>query len=285
MLESKKFLAINILLYFIYLIYRMNYKLKNIKICICFFGLTRSLKYTYSYMNDNLFKVLENNNIEYDIYLHSYNLEILTNKRSNEFNEKLDINEFKMLNPKEYIIDNQDQFDKSFNYESVKKYGDRFKDKFASVYNLIRQLNSLKKVTSIIKKYSKYDMYIYIRPDLKFKYPFDIDYIYNNIDNKFNYILTPFWGKNSGLNDKFAIGNYNSIIKYGERINDIYNYMEKFGSLHSESLVQFISKKYNITNIDINVVLLRIRSNGLVAPRDMKKINNIPDNNKNINNQ
>ena len=62
-------------------------------------------------------------------------------------------------------------------------------------------------------------MYIYVRPDLEFKFPLDIDYIYNNNKNNFNYILTPFWGKSIGINDRFAIGNYNSIIKYRYKTN------------------------------------------------------------------
>ena len=72
------------------------------KVCICFFGLTRSLKYTIDSINDNLFNILKPNNIQYDIYLHTYDLKILTNNRSNELECKLDIDEYKLLNPKKY---------------------------------------------------------------------------------------------------------------------------------------------------------------------------------------
>ena len=44
------------------------------KVCICFFGLTRSLRYTIDSINKNILKILEDNNIKYDIYLHTYDL-------------------------------------------------------------------------------------------------------------------------------------------------------------------------------------------------------------------
>jgi hypothetical protein len=103
------------------------------KVCICFFGLTRSLKNTIDSLNCNVFKLLDLNNIKYDIYLHTYDLKILTNIRSNEKNCILDTDEYKLLNAKEYIIDNQDEFDKNFDYKSVEIYGDAWKNNFTSL--------------------------------------------------------------------------------------------------------------------------------------------------------
>ena len=241
------------------------------KVCICFYGLTRSLKYTYNSIKLNLLDILEENDIQYDIYLHTYNLEILTNPRSKEFNEKLDIEEYKILNPKEYIIDNQDEFDKKFNYDIVKSYGDTWLDNYKSIYNLIRQLNSLKKVTYLINNKDTYDKYIYVRPDLLFKTKLNINYI--KYLSKQNYLFTPNWGKwRGGINDRFAIGNYKSIIKYGNRINDIYDYMKMYGCLHSERLVKYIVQKHNINNIEIPIILIRVRANGKCNSKDLKLI-------------
>ena len=251
------------------------------KVCICFFGLTRSLNYTYDSIKKNLLDILEQNNIEYDIYLHTYNLKVLTNPRSDEYNEKLDTNEFKLLNPKEFIIDNQNEFDKKFDYDIIKKYGDTWYDDYKSLYNLIRQLNSLKQVTSLIINKCMYDKYIYIRPDLLVKTELNIKYI--KYISTHNYLFTPNWGKwiapaicrstNSsdvGTNDRFAIGNYNSIVKYGNRIDDIYDYMKMYGCLHSESLVKYIIQKYNINNIEIPIILIRVRANGKYNSSDLK---------------
>ena len=251
------------------------------KVCICFFGLTRSLNYTYDSIKKNLLDILEQNNIEYDIYLHTYNLKVLTNPRSEEYNEKLDTNEFKLLNPKEFIIDNQNEFDKKFDYDIIKKYGDTWHDDYTSLYNLIRQLNSLKQVTSLIINKCMYDKYIYIRPDLLVKTELNIKYI--KYISTHNYLITPNWGKwgappscrsttslDGGINDRFAIGNYNSIVKYGNRIDDIYDYIKIYGCLHSESLVKYIVQKYNINNIEIPIILIRVRANGKYNLADLK---------------
>ena len=39
------------------------------KIGICFFGLTRSLKYTLPSIQKNVFNVLTSHNMDYDVYL------------------------------------------------------------------------------------------------------------------------------------------------------------------------------------------------------------------------
>tara|TARA_B100000424_G_scaffold236520_1_gene201497 strand:+ start:847 stop:1614 length:768 start_codon:yes stop_codon:yes gene_type:complete len=248
------------------------------KACVCFFGLTRSLKYTIDSINENLFKILKLNNIQYDIYLHTYDLKILTNKRSQELNCELDTDEYKLLNPKKYIIDNQDEFDKKFDYKSVEKFGDSWKDNFSSLRNLIRQLNSLKKVFSLIENKKNYDSYIFCRPDLRFLNEIDIKYILSSKNE--NVIITPYWQKCGGCNDRFAIGSLNSIKYYANRIDYIYEYMNDKGKLHSESLVKFVIDKFNIKNIDCDIFLCRVRANNKIKSKDMNFYKSYKNKNK-----
>ena len=93
------------------------------RIAIGFFGLIRSLKFTHESIKDNLLNILENNGHEYDIYMHTYDLKVLTNKRTHEKDITLNVMDYKLLNPKEIIIDDQDEFDKSFDYEKIMSYG------------------------------------------------------------------------------------------------------------------------------------------------------------------
>ena len=178
--------------------------------------------------------------------------------------------DYKLLNPKEIIIDDQDEFDKSFNYEKIMLYGNAWEDSndnFASLKNLIRQLNSLQKLTLMLSKQPKYDMYIYIRPDLKIITPFDISWL--NIKN--NQLATPIYFKHwGGLNDRFAIGKFEDIQIYGSRINEIINFVTtpKKRPLHSEQLVKFVLNKNKIKNIDIYITLVRVRADGTEAKRD-----------------
>jgi len=54
------------------------------KVAIGFFGITRSLKYSIESINKNIFDVFKENNIEYDIFIHTYFLKSYDNKRANE---------------------------------------------------------------------------------------------------------------------------------------------------------------------------------------------------------
>ena len=82
--------------------------------------------------------------------LHTYNLHALTNKRSNEKNVKLDTAEYKKLDPDKYCITNQSEFDKTININNYLSKGDPWPDnRKVSLLNLLRQLNSLKKVTEL----------------------------------------------------------------------------------------------------------------------------------------
>lgn len=44
------------------------------KIAIIFFGLTRSLMEIYPQLKENVFDILALNNIEYDIFIHTYQI-------------------------------------------------------------------------------------------------------------------------------------------------------------------------------------------------------------------
>tara|TARA_B110000261_G_scaffold133797_1_gene150740 strand:- start:90 stop:755 length:666 start_codon:yes stop_codon:yes gene_type:complete len=165
---------------------------------VCFFGLTRSVKYTLPSIEKNIYQVLKENNINYEVYLHTYDLRKLNLKRSNE-NVDLDTEEWKLLKPNYYKIDSQEEFDKSYDYEFIKKYGDYWKTNFQNTFNLIRQFNSLKQLQKLINK--KYDYYIILRPDLLYIDKLDINLINKYIDNK-TIIITP--GLRKTMSNQFA---------------------------------------------------------------------------------
>ena len=225
------------------------------KICICFFGLTRSLKYTHPSINEHILKILILNNYYFDIYLHTYDLDKLTNNRSNEKNIKLDFNEYKLLNPDYFLIDNQIEFDKKINIDNYSLRGDPWNDKKASLFNLIRQLNSLKEVTNMHSN-KEYNCYIYLRPDLKYLNNLNINIIKNLQKNTF---YTPIWGKYGGLNDRLGLGDKNTMLKFGFRFNEAQEYA-KNKKLHSETFLNHVMINYK--KVNINLKANRIRANG-----------------------
>ena len=230
----------------------------NKKICICFYGLTRSLKYTINSIQNNILKILIKNNYYFDIYLHTYNLDVINNRRSNEINIKLDNQEYKLLNCDYIKIDNQKNFDKSININQYLIKGDPWPENpKVSLLNLIRQLNSLNKVASLIKPNINYLYYLYLRPDLKYLNELNIKIIKNYKDNEF---YTPLWGKFGGLNDRLGLGNKKVMSQFANRIQKTIKF-SKSNKLHSETFLKYVMKEFIIK--DIKMKANRIRANGV----------------------
>ena len=229
------------------------------KICICFYGLTRSLSYTIKSIQDNILKILIKNNYYFDIYLHTYNLKYLTNKRSREKDIKLDTNEFKFLNADYFNITNQDIFDNTININNYLSKGDPWADNpEVSLMNLLRQLNSLKEVCLLSNKNNiNYKYYLYLRPDIKYLNNFNCNIIENCKDDEF---YTPMWGKFGGLNDRMGFGKKYVMDKYANRIDEALLY-SKTHKLHSEGFLKYIISKFEIK--DIQMKANRIRANGV----------------------
>ena len=81
------------------------------KVALCFWGLTRSLKHTIESIHENILKPLQENQIEYTIFLHTYKFESpYINPRAKEVNVELDFDEYSLLEPDFVQIDDRHQF-------------------------------------------------------------------------------------------------------------------------------------------------------------------------------
>jgi hypothetical protein len=81
------------------------------KVVIGFYGITRCLKYSIESINKNIFDILKVNNIEYDVYMHTYHLTNYKNIRTGEVinDNEIDNTEYKLLNPDYIEIDVQEE--------------------------------------------------------------------------------------------------------------------------------------------------------------------------------
>jgi len=234
------------------------------KICICFYGLAqRSLKYTIKSIEKNILQVLSDHGVDYDIFLHTYDAAFSHSPRAGEINIPVDINDYKLLNPTDFIIETYDAIDKSYDIGYFKdKYNDPWHDNYESVKNWIRELNSINRVTELWKNNKdKYDFCMYIRPDLTYVTQFPLNYILNNLQNKNPTIFTMPWNKWGGLNDFLAAGDCNSMILWGKRLDVLHEYMLKISG-NSEQLVEYIREKNGLTNVDLPMLCYRTRANG-----------------------
>jgi hypothetical protein len=246
------------------------------KIALCFFGLTRSLKYTIESIKENILKPLEDAKIDFDIYLHTYYFNgHYNNSHGNEKNIKLNFDEYKLLNPKFFKIQNQDVFKKNTDFT---KYYNNFKKKsdytIQTYHNYICALNSLYQVTQlVIKNNIDYDYICYLRPDCKYTMKFNTRWL---ILAKKIKILIPRFAKHGGFNDRFFIGNYKQGIEIGNSILYLEHYI-KNNIFNAEKFRKWIIINYCFKNTNpiikyINFYFQRIRANGKCAILDRRYI-------------
>lgn len=237
------------------------------KIAIGFFGITRSLKYTIKSINDNIFDVLKSNNIDYDVYIHSYSLSYYKNLRTNELIDdptKIDNEEYKLLNPLYFKQDKQDDIKKKLNLLSYRTHKDPWNTNYNSVDNYILGSYSKYILTKMIEKnINEYDYILFVRPDCLYLDKINIKH-FELINDKS--IVTPInqcYGKHN-INDRFAITNKKTYKIYGEIFIHLLS-ISKNQPLHSETILGNIlieNNKINIHKVDFN--FSRIRCDGKI---------------------
>ena len=188
------------------------------KIAIGFFGITRSLKYTINYIKENIFNIFKLNNIEYDIFIHTYFLTNYKNIRTKENinDEKIDNKEYKLLNADYIEIDNQEEIKKKLNLKLYRTYRDPWNTNYNSVDNFILGNYSKFKLTNMIENTNiNYDYILYIRPDCFYYNKFNIKYL-NKVNNNTIVIPNIHCHGRYNINDRFAITNKKTYKIYGK---------------------------------------------------------------------
>lgn len=239
------------------------------KIAICYWGMTRSTKIIYESHINNLYNILKNNNIEFNIFMHTWktlnDINIVWEKNTNI---PVDYEEYKLLKPDFYKIENQSEFINSINFENYFneelyiKYGGElhYEWKPQLILNHLCALESQKRVYNmVVDSKNNYDFIMFIRPDVFIQNIFDTNWLNNNFD-----IIIPTTNHNEGYNDRFAILHFNNSIKYSTRIDEIIEFRKNHGRIVSEKYVKYIIDKYypNLQLIDFNMLLVRPNGGG-----------------------
>ena len=239
------------------------------KIAIGFYGITRSLRYTIDSINKKIFNIIDNNNIEYDVFMHSYNLINYSNKRTGEIINDTDIDneEYKLLNAKYVIIDDQNEIKQQIDFLSYRTYPDPWNTDYNSVDNFILAQYSKLRLTNMIEKSNNnYDYIIFMRPDCLYHDDFQIDFL-NLVEN--NKIVIPnfhLFGPYK-FNDRFCITNSKTYKIYGEIFTQLFE-MSKKQSLHSETIIGQIINNNNINIARIKFNFSRVRFFGIINAAD-----------------
>jgi hypothetical protein len=236
-------------------------------VALLFFGLTRSLKYTLPSIQKNVYDVLKKNDIHYDVFLHTYHVDgIYQNSRANEFNIRLDNNEYKLLNANHVCIENKKEVVDRLNLKEYYTHGDPWNTNFETFDNFLLAFYSKMKVHELMKSTAnEYKYVIFLRPDVYHENELPIDLLHL-VDNDHNNVLIPNFGLYRTINDRFAILNSSISHIYG----DIFKSMlddSKYIQLHSESyLYLMLCIKHRLNVIYINHFFFkRVRASGAVC--------------------
>lgn len=235
------------------------------KIALCFWGLTRSLKYTINSIKKNILQPLDDGNIEYKIFVHSFSFNsIYNNPRAEERNIALDFDEYTLLNPDFVEIEDQDKVKQEIDLHKYRSQPDPWESNYTCLDNFLCAMYS-KRQLGIMVNHSNidFDYIVYLRPDLHYLTPFDVRFF--SITTKFN-VCTPNFHLFPKLNDRFCILDACNLDKYSGMFNYMYEYSRLY-PLHSERFQYYIMTqqfKWSVRYIPIQ--FNRVRANGKELP-------------------
>ena len=164
--------------------------------------------------------------------------------------------------------EDQDLFDRDLsNFTKFAPLDHRFQG--ANFRNLMRQLYSLKRVTSLwtLDDDDEYHVILYVRPDLKLLDDVNITSFVALGDDD---ILTPYWHQYTGLNDRLLAGRPRAATKVATRIDLTWNYAHHRGYMRSEYFLKWVVvDHYHLQPIPWNLRAQRVRATGHVADNDV----------------
>ncbi len=244
-------------------------------VALCFFGLTRSLSVTRSSLRRHVLDVLTSHGWAYDVFLHTYRKETLTNLRSNEAKVDLDTDEWQYLRPTRVLIEDSDKIDTEHVKPLLAKVltrGDLWREStvnHSSMANLLSQLRSIERVTGLLLREQQqssaaYDAVIFLRPDVWFFNDIDMREVESARSSHYVAFIPEFHAvANKGeFNDRFAICHPQAAEAWGlrRRLVDDYVFVRN-QTLHSERLLGYALRQSNITVKPSSILFGRVRAN------------------------
>jgi hypothetical protein len=230
------------------------------RVALCFWGLTRSLKYTIDSIQSNILDILKKKGIQYTIFMHTYSLNgCYTNTWGNEYNILVNNDEYKLLNPDYIKIDDQDIIKESLNLQQYRTMGDSYKNNYESIDNFILAMYSKLEVTKLVT--DNFDYYIYLRPDVRYISMFNISNFKLVNDNTICIPNFQLWGKDKKFNDRFCIANKATYIIYGSIFDSLLDYSKQY-IMKSEDIYYKYIVANNLSLRYINFFFNRVRANG-----------------------
>lgn len=242
---------------------------RNLRIGVCFFGITRSLKFTHPSIEENILTPAREFG-DVKIYAHFIDQRQIHNPRTNEYGS-LDSEEHKLLSTDWLILEKPDSCLEDWGFDHLKSFGDAWNDNFSSLRNLVHQLHSLNEVTKLATS-DGVDLVIFARPDLRYHDSLRAA-IRKALRGKAPRVVLPCWQHwEKGYNDRFAIcfGKL-AISTYGSRIEEALEYCQSTQSgLHAERLLRYSLLNSKLPPLCTSARASRIRVDGKQVSEDFR---------------
>jgi len=241
------------------------------KVALLFWGLTRGLKHTIKSIQENVVDVIKKD-YNVDVFIHTYYFEgKYSNPRHGVEKVNLDFEEYKLLNPLFYAVDNQDKVARKVDLNCYRKQPDIFNNNYKSNDNYILSLYSTQEVTKLFRKNRKeYRYCVFLRPDVLYVEKFDNKWFSQLKDNT---IIVPGWDcfdrfVKTNVNNRFCIIGVEDVEKYGNILKYLHEYSLEKSIMAEEFLGIMLNEKFKMNVIKIDFRFQRVLPDGSILWRD-----------------
>ena len=186
----------------------------DVKVAVCFWGLTRSLWATKDSLRHAVFDPLAQEGYNVTTYLHTFRVE-------EEDGSPVFWEHYKWLEPDHVMVESISDVESNPDTPDLtefKKAGDWWGNDFKSLTNLRLALHSLHAVTSLwAGQTDSFDIVLYTRSDIWFFNQLAISEVQSVLKSP-KAIFVPSFDSWNGVNDRFAFGHPSAMQAYGSRL-------------------------------------------------------------------
>ena len=219
----------------------------------------------------HIIKPLRAVGIDVDVFLHTWHITGNQRVQKVEFDTAQKLDELHLLNPIDWRIDNQEEFERLINIWTVAKrlstptarachVEDYWNGSAALLQNYICSLESQKRGLAMVNT-TQFDFIMFLRPDVFIDRPFPVgDLTFLRLHAN-GLLLPAFTTHSHGYNDQFAVVHASHAAAYGMRGDALEEYHREHGFIIAEKFTRtVINRNYIAKKIDI--CFWRVRPGG-----------------------
>ncbi len=233
-------------------------------VAICFWGLSRSLKYTIAHLKERVFAPLQQAGIAYTVFFHTYAIHgKYMNPRSKEFDIEYDNTQHTLLSTDVFAIDDDQTIRKELNLEQYTTHPDPWNTDYVTLKNSVMGMFSKRQVWELVEQSElSFTHYLYIRPDVNILTPFQVKWLEQIQTNEI--YIPNFHQYHFHFNDRMMLCSNRFYARvYGTSFDGMLDYSKEH-PLHSETYLRWYLLQHDpfLKISSIPFYFNRVRANG-----------------------